>query len=252
MARMAVSPVALAALLAAGPAIAEGVPPACAVREPLPVTGPDTDSLSVPGGSAVALADVFSPDGPVPVGPDGEGGALRAHPAGEADRYGRVPAHVERVAPDGSAAWLQADLVRRGLAVVAPDALSTGCAARLLPAEAEARAARRGVWAGTVPSFVANDPAIPQAAGAYGIVTGRIESTGESRRIVFLNFGTVYATDFTVLVHKGDQKRWPEAERSLERLAGRTVRVRGLLEAWNGGMIRVEHPAQIEVLDGDG
>ena len=34
----------------------------------------------------------------------------------------------------------------------------------------------------------------------------------------------------------------------LEALEGRVVRVRGWVESWNGPMIKVTHPEQIEVL----
>ena len=79
------------------------------------------------------------------------------------------------------------------------------------------------------------------------LVEGTVLDVGQSRRTIFLNFGTDWRTDFTAMIVQATARTWTEAPAAL---AGERVRIRGVLEAWNGGLIKVEHPAQIERLDG--
>lgn len=172
--------------------------------------------------------------------------AVRVHPVGDArDRYGDRRVHLE---VDG-AGWLQARLVAEGLAVVRPSPAGSACVADLLAIEAEARRRGRGIWeTGAIGPWSATDAALAARAGRYALVEGRVVSHGRSRRVAYLNFGEDWSRDFTVLVRKTDLETWPEAARDLERFVGRRVRARGTLEAWNGALIRAEHPAQIEIL----
>src|SRR5262249_41833250 len=90
------------------------------------------------------------------------------------DRYGRVLAQV--VAP--SDLWLQAELVRRGLARVHTTADTAAPAAALLAMEAEARQGRRGLW--TQMPYQARRPAdLGRWIDSFQIVEGRI---GDVRR----------------------------------------------------------------------
>lgn len=64
------------------------------------------------------------------------------------DRHGRLLAYVHR---DDDDLFVNADLVRRGLARVIEIRPNTARAAELRAIEAEARAARRGLWASAAP-----------------------------------------------------------------------------------------------------
>ena len=70
-------------------------------------------------------------------------------------------------------------------------------------------------------------------------------NVGETKRTIYLNFGEDYRTDFTALIRRSDAAGWGDG---LKDLAGVSVRIRGVMEAWNGGLIRIEHPGQIERL----
>jgi hypothetical protein len=64
----------------------------------------------------------------------------------------------------------------------------------------------------------------------------------------YMNFGTDWKSDFT-LVLDADALRTFEADGiGIETLQGRRVRARGWVEYFNGPMIEITHPEQIEVL----
>lgn len=67
--------------------------------------------------------------------------------------------------------------------------------------------------------------------------------------MVFLDFGTNFRRDFTVMVPIAAETHFAEEGVSLDSLAGKLIRVRGVIEASGGPAIRVTDPAIIEVLD---
>ena len=213
--------------------------------------------LVLADGRTVRLADVAIATGAAGDEALRRLGALAArtvtiHPVGAGpDRYGDLRAHVALSAGDeagSGAGWLQASLVGDGLAHVAPDVLASPCVDDLLPVEDAARGARAGLWGEGRWPVPAGMRGLADRAGQYAFVEGRVLTSGESRQVVYLNFGRDWATDFTVLVRKSDLRGWPAEARDVTALVGSRVRARGRLESWNGGLIRVEHPAQIEVV----
>lgn len=199
--------------------------------------------LAAPGegeaASAAALRDLVS-QGPV---------RLDAAPP-QFDRYGR---RVTRVAlADGTD--LAERLLAAGVALVGPaprDAADGPCRARLLAAEAAARVARRGLWAdGTLALEAADDPLIITRAGRYAIVEGRVVSLGKAGRTRYLNFGRRWSLDFTATIAESEgawPRGWGIGPVALE---GSRVRVRGWLEADDGGLVRLGRPEDLERPDG--
>ena len=159
------------------------------------------------------------------------------------DRYGRLQAQV--LAPGGR--WVQADLVSRGLALVVPVDQPLAVLEPLLALEDRARQARLGHWsdapAAVLPTALARD-----GLGSFRIVTGRIRQASVVRGRTYLNFGDDWRTDFTAVIAPARRRAFAAAGRSAETLDGRRVRVRGWIEAFNGPMIDLHHPAQIELL----
>ncbi|WP_298913457.1 thermonuclease family protein [uncultured Algimonas sp.] len=164
------------------------------------------------------------------------------------DRYDRALAQVHTLSADGSEdLWVQAELVRLGLARVYtwPDEYIDH--APLYRIETEARARDRGLWSDA--SYGVRDPepnALAQHVDSLQLVEGIVTSTADVRGRAYLNFGADYRTDFTVAVAKKHRKRFTAYDPvSLE---GARVRVRGWVELINGPMIWASHPARIEVL----
>jgi endonuclease YncB( thermonuclease family) len=158
------------------------------------------------------------------------------------DRHGRALAHLFR-AEDGL--WLQGEMLRRGFARVYTFADNRALAAELYAIEREARAARRGIWGLDAYSVLAPEEA-EQAMDQFALVEGTVLAVGQARGSAYLNFGADWKRDFTAVIR-------PEALRvfTLEGVdaaayEGRRIRVRGWVESWNGPMIEVTHPEQIE------
>ena len=159
----------------------------------------------------------------------------------EPDRYGRFPALLQR---PGNAATLQEILAGEGLAVALGTDLPGPCVAAVLAAEAQARRAGRGLWAGR--TLQNSDPAALAASrGRLSIFEGRVVSVGNRRSKTYLNFGKWWARDVTVEIDSRDRASFG-GESALSRLSGQRIRVRGFVEESAGPMVRVTSPAQIE------
>jgi endonuclease YncB( thermonuclease family) len=210
----------------------------------------DAATLRLADGRRLKLAGIHAPRG----AEDGATAALSGWVGREveiaaiapSDRYGRVVAHV--FSRNGTE-WLQFLLVGGGDVIVLPQLSEDPCLAPLLRRETEARARKAGVWSGLLRIRQADDPRLADAIGTVGLVEGRVVSVGKTRSNTYLNFGTDWALDFTVMIPVSD---FASGDDNLQpnRLVGRRVRVRGILEEWNGVLMRVRTPAQIERLDG--
>lgn len=160
------------------------------------------------------------------------------------DRHRRTLAHLYRQ-PDG--VWVQGEMLRLGLARVYTFSDNRALAPEMLALEHEARAAGRGIWAHD--SYVVRSPEkLDGMDNSFQLVQGKVYKFAKISDYMFLNFGADYKTDFTVVI---DRRDWPSfaAIIDLQAFAGKTVRVRGWLEQWNGPMLRITHPEQIEVIE---
>jgi hypothetical protein len=175
-------------------------------------------------------------------------GPVAIAPEGAPDRYDRIRAQVY----GGGFQWLQAELVTHGLAIVRPDGGDTACVRSLLALERAARQAGAGLWGDARIVVKATDQSSLLAkSGLYALVEGRVVSVGYGSRMVFLDFGRNFRTDFTVMVPKTLVPRLGEAEITVDSLAGRAIRVRGVIEETGGPAIRLTDPLALELLDGE-
>ena len=123
----------------------------------------------------------------------------------------------------------------------------------MLAAERSARSAGRGIWGH--PFYRVRAPeALTDALDTFQLVEGRIADAALVRGRVYFNFGADWREDFTATIAPRDRGLF-EGEgalfdgRAVDELAGRRVRVRGWIKSFNGPMIEVTHPEQIEWLD---
>jgi endonuclease YncB( thermonuclease family) len=164
-------------------------------------------------------------------------------PAGPADRYGRIPAHVA----DGQGRWIQAEMVARGYGRVTFETDGSAGARQLLALEAEARAARRGLWA--LPEFrVIGIEEAARHLDTFQIVEGRVRIVERKSGRTYLNFGEDWRSDFTVTIEARLRKRLAGAGLDPDEYRGKMVRVRGWIESRNGPHITLAQPEQIEVI----
>jgi micrococcal nuclease len=162
------------------------------------------------------------------------------------DRHGRVPARL--VLGDGR--WVEGELVAGGHVRVRWLPEEDACFQALLEIERGARALARGLWASPEYAVLsADDPSLRSRNGLYELVEGRILSVGRGFSMVFLDFGRNVRRDFTVMVPPAIVERLATAGVSVDALAGRRVRVRGIVEESGGPAIRLNDPAELELID---
>ena len=117
--------------------------------------------------------------------------------------------------------------------------------------EAAARASWRGIWreSGHGVKRAGDVEQLNRLADTFQIVEGRVLSVGRAGTRVYLNFGSRWSRDFTLVAASARLARFRAAGVDLETLAGRRVRVRGWLERRGGPMIEIEDPEQIELAE---
>lgn len=153
------------------------------------------------------------------------------------DRYGRNHAFPF---VNGSETPVQYDLLGRGLAVTGTRIGDAACREALLARERGARVTRLGIWGrGDYRLHQADDPAaILNSVGRFAIVEGRVLSVRESGNTLYVNFGRRWSDDFTVTIAKRAEPGFISAGLPPRSLAGRTIRVRGVIEERAGPWIR--------------
>ncbi|WP_407177469.1 thermonuclease family protein [Bradyrhizobium sp. STM 3562] len=165
------------------------------------------------------------------------------------DRYGRQTAFVFLAA---SEVPVQAQLVSQGRALVLPDIENRDCAAALMAAEAEARAAKRGTWSANDVIKNAESPDdILAGVGHFTVVEGKVLSVRQSGATTYLNFGRHWTQDFAATIPRHVLPAFAAAGIALKSLENRRIRIRGWVEARPGPRIEVVRVGQIEVLGGD-
>jgi endonuclease YncB( thermonuclease family) len=215
----------------------------------------DGDTVQLSDGRLLRLAAILAPKGAEPLA-DAARGAL-AEAAGRplllefgprrTDRHGRLLAQAWLAADGTQQLWLQERLLSAGLARVASTDDTRARVPELLRLEAQARAAGRGLWAD--PAYRVRTPDdLGAALDSFQIVEGRVLTVARVRSGGYLNFGADYKTDFTLSFDGESLRRLQESGIDFKSLAGVRLRVRGWLRYFNGPLIDITHPEQIEVL----
>lgn len=143
---------------------------------------------------------------------------------------------------------LQSRLVGDGLARAYSRADTRRCAVTLLQREAQARAAKRGIWADAFYRIRKADE-LGADIGTFQLVESKVVSVKVGRERTFLNFGPDYRTDFTATISARDMKRLAKDGVDPASWSGKKVRVRGWVSLLNGPEIELTHAEQIEVVD---
>ncbi|HEX7882454.1 MAG TPA: thermonuclease family protein [Afipia sp.] len=162
------------------------------------------------------------------------------------DRYGRQQAFV---ALKELATPIQFELLTRGEAMASTTVSDKACSGALLEAEAAARAARRGIWAGSAALKNAERPDdILARRGRFSVVEGTVSSARLAGATFYVNFGRRWTRDFAVTISKRMTPSIEAAGIDLKSLKDKRVRVRGWIEKRGGPRIEVSHVGQIELI----
>jgi endonuclease YncB( thermonuclease family) len=215
---------------------------------------------------------------------------------GGASRYkGRdgaeaATAHVYAKTEGGRWIYVQQALLADGLVRVHSRKDNFARVGALLAAEAQARAARRGIWAddfyrvrdaeadlallteeaagcgrrrGAAEAPVkAEAPATaeptalpieaegpPRTKDCFKLVEGRVRSVGDRGERLYLNFGDDVGKDFAAIVGGEALAEWSGGKDALLALDGKKLRVRGYLSGGDAPLLRLDHAAQVELID---
>jgi endonuclease YncB( thermonuclease family) len=165
------------------------------------------------------------------------------------DRYGRQPAFVF---VDGSETPVQGLLLAQGEALVSATVTNKDCALVLTAAEAAARQARQGTWAGPAAIKNAESPGdILAGIGRFAVVEGKVLSVRQAGATTYLNFGRNWTRDFAVTISRRVVPALEAAGIAVKSLENRRIRIRGWVEARGGPRIEVLRVGQIELLGGN-
>jgi endonuclease YncB( thermonuclease family) len=168
--------------------------------------------------------------------------SLKFHDQGF-DRHGRLVAHLYR--DDG--VWVQGEMLRRGMARVQTFDENQALAREMLELEQKARSETVGIW--NDPMYAVRSPEqASRDVGSFQIVEGRAVKATRIKNHIYINFGDNWRTDFTVSVSTKKLPLFENVGIELLKLKGENIRVRGWLEEYNGPMINMTHPQQIEIL----
>jgi endonuclease YncB( thermonuclease family) len=167
------------------------------------------------------------------------------------DRWDRVSASI-RLSGASPPLDLGHGLVEAGLALVDPGLEQALCQPELLSLEATARERRLGLWADGRynPIDVNQVDRLQDRIGSFVLVEGRVRSIGEREQRTYLNFGGLWAEDFTIIIPRKTWKLMADRGLGAEALKGRWIRARGILQSWQGTALSVEMPEMIERLEG--
>jgi endonuclease YncB( thermonuclease family) len=221
----------------------------------------DGDTLRLADGREVRLIGIQAPK--LPLGRPGfetwplageAKAALEALAVGKAvvlgygqareDRYGRALAHLF---VEDSGVWLQGAMLEAGLARVYSFEDNRMLIPEMLAAERAARAARRGLW--DHPFYRIRGAEETRALiGNFEMIEGTVADATVHRGLGFINFGPDYRSDFTITLDRAAVAAFRREGVALEDYIGHRIRVRGWLRLWNGPMVEVTPPEQIEVL----
>lgn len=160
------------------------------------------------------------------------------------DRNGRVLAHLVR--DDGM--WIQSEMLLRGWARVYTFADNRRFAADLYAAEQAARSAKRGIWNEPYYAVRGTDPRdLAKDIGTFQVIEGRVASAAKVRGRTYLNFGEDYRSDFTATIPPDAASTFRKSKLDPLALEGKVIRVRGYLRDYNGPVIDLTHPEQLDV-----
>ncbi|WP_255448483.1 thermonuclease family protein [Telmatospirillum sp. J64-1] len=165
------------------------------------------------------------------------------HGGAPKDRHGRHLAHLFR--EDGL--WVQGEMLRQGMARVYTFPDNRSVVPEMLAREAEARAARRGIW-GHDFYAVRSPDGLDGLIDSYQLVEGRVVEATRVGNQVFLNFSKDWRGEFSLRLDRAALALFRQAGIDPLALQGREIRVRGWLKSHNGPRIEVSHPEQIEIL----
>ncbi|WP_321394948.1 thermonuclease family protein [Emcibacter sp.] len=159
------------------------------------------------------------------------------------DRYNRALAHL--FLSDGT--WIQGEMLARGMARVYSFRDNRALVRDMQTIERDARRDRQGLWALSYYAIKHHLEA-GRFSNSFQIVEGTIMDIATVRGRSFVNFGEDWKTDFTIVLEGRSRRLMEDSDINLTELKGKKIHVRGWLKYYNGPMMQVTHPEQIQII----
>jgi endonuclease YncB( thermonuclease family) len=148
---------------------------------------------------------------------------------------------------DLSGTWIQMAMIEKGYAFWSGAAgFPVQLRHALVNAENKAQDSRAGIWQ-TYEILNANEIDVKPAYSEFVIAEGRIRNVYQSAKMIFLNFGENWKTDFTVAISVRNKRNFEKQDWKLDNLIHKLVRIRGPLRSYNGPFMELSFPEQIDV-----
>ena len=167
------------------------------------------------------------------------------------DRWNRISVRIRSSNQSPSLVWSHG-LIEAGLAITDADPNEPFCEPELLALEATARERHLGLWADDryKPLDVNRPEHLRDRIGSFVLIEGRVRSIGERKQRTYLNFGGLWAEDFTIIIPKKTWKQMSDRGMGADALEGWRIRARGILQPWQGTAFSIVIPDMIERLEG--
>jgi hypothetical protein len=162
------------------------------------------------------------------------------------DRYGRQIAFAFVA---GTQVPVQVELLKLGDVLFSGLTSDKTCAADLAAAEADARNARRGIWADPAALKNAERPGdILAVAGRFAVVEGKVLSVRQAGATFYVNFSRRFTEGFAATISRRMIASLETAGLAPNSLENRRIRVRGWVEQRGGPRIEIFRSGQIELV----
>ncbi len=174
---------------------------------------------------------------------------------GRTNRMGHNLAHI---ALDDNGRWVQGTLLALGLARVQPQQRNPEMTEEMLTLEERARKSQIGLWekpefailqAEDLNTWHQNPEDHASQLYKFQVADGVIKAAAFKGNRYYMNFGDDWRTDFTVSIAPENRRLFQKNGMDPLQWQGKRVRMRGILDMYNGALIEITHPAQIEFLD---
>lgn len=145
--------------------------------------------------------------------------------------------------------WLQRRMIELGMARVYSFPDNRRMTKALLYAEKEARLSGVGIWPLNYYRIRSSDPSrLAKDFGTMQVIEGVVSDVAKVRSRIYLNFGEDYRTNFTISIDRSAWSTFDDVNVDPLSLENREIRVRGWVKDFNGPLVDVTHPEQIEIL----
>ena len=163
---------------------------------------------------------------------------------GRTNRMGHHIAHLERAADK---VWVQGSLVSLGLARVRTGKRNPEMADALYSLESAARLQNLGLWAVKNLGILTPEEA-SEHIDSFHIIEGKVKTAALRKNRIYLNFGDNWRDDFTVSIAPSDKRGFSKAGLDPLQWGGKTIRVRGWIDSYNGPYMEINHAQAVELM----